>query len=396
MSSVTINGIVYTSNGDGTASVTAVTVDLPANVTILGNVTIGGTSLILTGIRNTAFANNYSLTSITIPAGIYGLSSYEFAQSNLSSIRFLHTVSLPNIPSETFYNIDVSNMTVIYNSSVNNPTNITNFITYNGRSFGNIISLPLSAPVISSITSPSKSVLSIVGTNLLDVQQVTVNGATNATSFVVNSNTLITATFDNTVSVVTSCLVTDSVPRNSNSFSLNLNIIITPVNTCFPAKTEIRTDQGIVHIEKLNPKIHTLNHGQKIVGITETIHRDSRLVCIEKCALGKNMPDKTTTISPNHRVLYKGKMVKSKDLIEAAVPNVRFVPYENNESLYNVLLEKHGRMVVHNLICETLDPKSGVAKLHMLLETLSHDERQHVLQTLHDSQSQKHAVTKAK
>lgn len=251
MSSVTINGIVYTSNGDGTtASVTAVTVDLPANVTILGNVTIGGTSLILTRIRNTAFANNYSLTSVTIPVGIYALSVYDFANSSLlSSIRFLHTVSLPNIAAEAFYNIDVSNMTVIYNSSVSNPTNITNFITNQGKSFGNIISLPLSAPVISSITSPSKSVLRIVGTNLLDVQQVTVNGSTNATSFVVNSNTLITATFDNTVSVVTSCLVTDSVPRNSNTFSLNLNIIIPPVNTCFPAKTEIRTDQGIVHIE---------------------------------------------------------------------------------------------------------------------------------------------------
>jgi hypothetical protein len=36
----------------------------------------------------------------------------------------------------------------------------------------------------------------------------------------------------------------------------------------------------------------------------------------------------------------------------------------NGEVLYNVLLDKHSKMIVNNLIVETLDPSNIVAKLY--------------------------------
>ena len=37
----------------------------------------------------------------------------------------------------------------------------------------------------------------------------------------------------------------------------------------------------------------------------------------------------------------------------------------NNEILYNILLEKHDKMIVNNLIVETLNPKNLVAKSYL-------------------------------
>ena len=54
-------------------------------------------------------------------------------------------------------------------------------------------------------------------------------------------------------------------------------------------------------------------------------------------------------------------MVKAKDMTDLC-KNVHFVDY-NGETLYNVLLKKHDKMMVNNLICETLHPKNIMAKI---------------------------------
>ena len=54
-------------------------------------------------------------------------------------------------------------------------------------------------------------------------------------------------------------------------------------------------------------------------------------------------------------------MIKAKDLTDMC-KNVTKVPY-NKETLFNVLLEKHGKMVINNMICETLHPKNIAAKI---------------------------------
>ena len=44
--------------------------------------------------------------------------------------------------------------------------------------------------------------------------------------------------------------------------------------------------------------------------------------------------------------------------------------------LYNVLLEEHDKMMVNNLICETLHPENGVAKVYMALQNLDREDQQ--------------------
>ncbi|MCJ7801992.1 MAG: leucine-rich repeat protein, partial [Candidatus Marinimicrobia bacterium] len=133
------------------------------------------------------------------------------------------------------------------------------------------------------------------------------------------------------------------------------------VPICFPAGTKVTTDQGNIAIEKLNPSVHTIR-GKKIVAITKSIPLQKHIVSIEKDALVKNVPSVTTHISKEHQIFYKGEMVRAIDLV-GVCQGVTTIPY-NGEILYNVLLKKHGKMMVNNLICETLHPENIVARIH--------------------------------
>lgn len=151
----------------------------------------------------------------------------------------------------------------------------------------------------------------------------------------------------------------------------------TPISDiCFPAKTPILTNCGYVNIDEIDPKIHTIRD-KKIIAVTQTITHDKFLVCIEKDALGKHYPTKTTYISQNHEIFYKGKMVRAKELLKE-LTNVRTVPY-NKEILYNVLLEKHDKMLVNNLICETLHPENYIAKLYHILPRLTEKQTEKLI-----------------
>lgn len=143
-------------------------------------------------------------------------------------------------------------------------------------------------------------------------------------------------------------------------------------NICFPAGTPITTNQGNIPIEKINPDIHTVRN-KKIVGITKTITQDKYLVCFEKDALGNNIPSQKTVISKDHCILNNGKMTKAKDFINK-FENVYRVEY-TKEVLYNVLMEEPDKMMVNNLICETLHPENGVAKLYKVLQKLNPEEQ---------------------
>ena len=129
---------------------------------------------------------------------------------------------------------------------------------------------------------------------------------------------------------------------------------------CFPAGTPVSTNQGEVSIEKLNPDIHTIRN-KRIVAITESRPLFTHIVSIEKDALGKNVPSVRTEISKEHNVFYKGKMRTAMCLVELCKGVVE-IPY-NGEPLYNVLLEKHGHMMINNLVCETLHPENIMAKI---------------------------------
>jgi hypothetical protein len=143
-------------------------------------------------------------------------------------------------------------------------------------------------------------------------------------------------------------------------------------NICFPAGPPIITNQGPIAIEKINPAIHTIR-GKKIEYISKTVSQDKHLICIEKDAIGKNVPSQKTLISINHKVYYNGSMIRAKELIDK-FENVYRVKY-NGEPLYNVIMEEHDKMIVNNLICETLHPENGIAKLYRILKIMDKEQQ---------------------
>ncbi len=154
--------------------------------------------------------------------------------------------------------------------------------------------------------------------------------------------------------------------NNSIMYVKSINISqgpVLPLAICFPAGTPVTTDQGNIPIEKIKSHIHTIR-GKSIVAITQTRLLNKDIVSIEKDALVKNVPSQTTHISNNHKVFFEGQMVKAKELVDVC-EHVNFIPY-NGETLYNVLLKKDGKMMINNLICETLSPTNVIA---MILKT---------------------------
>jgi VCBS repeat-containing protein/autotransporter-associated beta strand protein len=163
----------------------------------------------------------------------------------------------------------------------------------------------------------------------------------------------------------------------SSSNISNVSLVFSDVtnpdgNICFPANTPVLTNLGYIPIAKIDPAIHNIRN-KKIIAVTKTVTNDKHLVRIAKDALGKNYPSKTVYSSRNHKVFYKGQMVKAKHLVEL-VENVSLVPY-NGEPLYNILLEQHEKMQVNNLIVETLHPEHKVAKLYIILGMLTPSEQ---------------------
>ena len=133
-----------------------------------------------------------------------------------------------------------------------------------------------------------------------------------------------------------------------------------PNPICFPKGTPVSTNLGPVAIEKLNTDKHTIR-GKEIVAITQSRPLQKHIVCLEKDSLSKNVPSQQTLCSMEHKIFYKGDMIKARNIVDLC-ENVTFVPY-NGETLFNVLLKKHDKMMINNLICETLHPENIAAKI---------------------------------
>jgi hypothetical protein len=143
-------------------------------------------------------------------------------------------------------------------------------------------------------------------------------------------------------------------------------------NTCFPKNTPITTDQGAVAIDQIDSAVHTIR-GYSIVAVCQTVSSDKYLVCFEKDALAPNVPSQKTICSKNHLIFYQGNMMPANDFLYQ-FEGVKRVKY-TGEVLYNILLEEPGKMMVNNLICETLHPENSIAKLYKRLEPMSPDQR---------------------
>jgi hypothetical protein len=149
-------------------------------------------------------------------------------------------------------------------------------------------------------------------------------------------------------------------------------------NICFPGHTPIATDQGFINISKINPEIHTI-FNKPIVCVTKTTSQDRFLVRFYKHALAKNVPSTETDVGLNHLIYYKGVMLPANYFV-TKLKKAFFVKY-NGEILYNVLMEKYEKIVVNNLICETLHPKNDIAVLYRLLPRLSKIDQHNLIRS---------------
>jgi photosystem II stability/assembly factor-like uncharacterized protein len=131
------------------------------------------------------------------------------------------------------------------------------------------------------------------------------------------------------------------------------------IDICFVKDTLVETDQGIVPIQKLIPRKHSL-FKQNIIAITKTIHTDSHIVKVSAYAFG-SYPTRDTYVSKNHKINGIQSFLEAQDYVNGTT--VTLVPYDR-EPLYNVLCERPSFMKVHGMMAETLDPQSDIALYH--------------------------------
>ena len=372
----------YTSIGEDAFKdkTTLIAITIPTTVKRIGSRAFYGTTNLtnfslpssIISISGEAFYDMTNLTEITLPSSINSIGTDAFKNTGLtkvyvrpSTLGLLNeAIPSPNLikgPSQTFYGksnvtIDIIERgdtvgaaignirTFISNDIYPNPPNpkinfddiSSNIIDYTNDLYIDYrVVITISNEILNNVSEYNKKRL------LNKIKTVC------AADFSIYQNTIRVAFSQSSNNII-------------NVDVLNAGITESMVPICFPRGTLVTTDQGNVAIELLKPDIHTIR-GKSIVAITQTRPIFEYIISIDKDALGKNIPSVKTEISKEHKVFYKGEMVKAKDLVELC-SGVKKIPYDG-ETLYNVLMEKHEKMMVHNLICETLDPDNIMAKI---------------------------------
>ena len=150
---------------------------------------------------------------------------------------------------------------------------------------------------------------------------------------------------------------------------------------CFLGDTKVKTDQGNIRFDKLT-KTNTI-FNKKIKKITKVMNSKKSLILINKYALGNKFPTKDTYISINHGIYLDTSFTKIYNLEEDTSPYNYYIPgkslvrarnliklnnvteiFRKNDILYNVLLGKHGKMLVNGIICETLHPYNKIVQIY--------------------------------
>ena len=325
----------WTSIGQNAFKNTAITsITIPASVTSIGSgaffsatslqtVTFAGSGL--ETIISYAFYQTTSLQTITFASNsvLESIGSASFQRSGITSIEI--PASVTSIGQSAFNSTDLTSIEI--------PASVT---TIGDQAF-------LLAASLQTVTFAAYSQLATIG----------------GTGIFFNSGlTTFTAPLSPVLNLFGVSVGTNQTVSNKTGVSV-IDNTPPPEPSCFPAGTPIQTDQGETLIEQLVPSEHTLR-GKNIIAITQTRPLQKHIVCFEKDSIGKNVPSQQTLCSKEHKVLYQGEMIKARDLADMC-KNVKKVAY-NGETLYNVLLEKHGKMLVNNMICETLHPENIAAK----------------------------------
>ncbi len=184
------------------------------------------------------------------------------------------------------------------------------------------------------------------------------NVSFNTMALTLNDELYLSSAFINTINIGDG-VPTITIPDDIIGGFIAKYSIINNEPICLVAGTPIHTDQGIFAIEQIDRTIHTIGR-KRIVSITKAITPEKHLICFEAHSLAINCPTKRTIMTPGHEVLYKGKLVQAKQFL-GKLDGVHTVPYDG-KTVYNVLQEKHGLMVVNNMTLETLHPQNKVAR----------------------------------
>jgi hypothetical protein len=378
------NGLFsYISTDTSVATISGNTITIVGVGTVTIIATQEATTNYYSGIITTSFEVNPSnqvnelnkttpsITNFSIPTKKYGDSSFTIPQptsdSNGLFIYSSSNTSVATISGNTITIVGAGTATIIAIQEA--TTNYTSGIVTT------LFEVAKATPSISSFSIRTKT----YGDNPFTITPPTSNS--NGSFSYLSSDTSVATISGNTITIVGvgSSTITAFQDATSNytsgtkNTSFRVNQIIPIGDICFPAGTPVTTNQGLIPIEKINPDIHTIRN-KKIVGITKTVYASNKyLVCFEKNSLGNNIPSQKTIISKNHKIFYNGKMVKACGLV-GLNDKISKIEY-NDEVLYNVLMENHDKMIVNNLICETLDPTSIVAEFYKASKKLDVQRR---------------------
>lgn len=342
------------------------------------------TPSLLTNIGNYSFSMCQNLTQITIPDSVTSIGQYAFYGMNfLTSVTIPKTIT--DIADHLFDSaIALTNFTI--------PDSVTRIGEYAFTHCSGLTQINISAKVTyigNGAFQQSGLTQLYIPSNVITISGEAFSGITSLTKVIIepdsNTESIGENAFSNCSNLNTVSMSELDVKRLNtiypNRISLNSakdkftnffgasNSNITYINTtpieipiCFPKGTPVTTNQGNIAIELLDPDVHTIRN-KRIIAITHSQPLHTYIVSIEKDALGANIPNARTQISKEHKVYYKGEMIKAKELVKVC-RGVTKIPY-TGETLYNVLMEKHDKMMINNLICETLHPENIMAKIHI-------------------------------
>ena len=262
-----------------------------------------------------------------------GNNIFEFC-NNLKNVYFLGNNIYPKNLFDSCYS---DNINIYYNSNYK----YNNYFIPSDETKFNYIKL--NSKIISSLNlMPSSNIMS-------------------SSNFISSSNTLVKKFKLLPKFNSSSNFMSFSDPNTPTNIMLSSNDVnpIPISNICFLGNTKINTDQGIIEIKNINPKINTI-YNKKIIGISKTITTEKYLISFEKSCFLNNIPKERTILSQKHKIFYKGKWLYAHLFLNKK--GVRKIVY-NGEILYNILMENYDTVIANNLICETLHPNNIIAKI---------------------------------
>lgn len=330
------------------------------NATSLSSVSLSSS---VTSIGAYVFSGTTSLSSIYIPPSLITIDPNALSGSSLTTLNMLaitsNNLSLAGQTSVGGKAVDVNIIEITSNEIINR--------IYNNLDFVILMKTRISRSFITEDITSEVLVISTTNKYIQDRIKLTIQGYEIDDISIYNKNLIVDLVKTNYAREIGMSVnnLKVGLTGDSGDMIITIDVLKTGVTEsmvpiCFPAGTLVTTDQGDIPIEKLQPDRHTVR-GNQIIAITQTTPIFKYITCIQKDALGMNIPNKDVHISNEHKVFYKGKMTKAVELVEIC-KNVTKIPY-NGEILYNVLLGKHDKMMIHNLICETLDPENIMAKI---------------------------------